>query len=64
MSVVARLAAFVAVLVLCFGAAYAVGAAVGPLDDGPATSGGSSPTTAPAGADMNGDMNGDMEHGG
>ena len=69
MSVVARLAAFVAVLVLCFGAAYAVGAAVGPLDDGPATSGGSSPTTSvggDTGAEMDGDMDSDMdmEHGG
>jgi hypothetical protein len=33
-SVVAKLVAFVVVLVLCFGAAYAVGAAVGPIDDG------------------------------
>ena len=34
MSVPLRLGAFVAVLVLVFGAALGVGAAVGPLDDG------------------------------
>ena len=36
MSVPLRLAAFALVLVVCFGAAYGVGAAVGPLDDGDA----------------------------
>ena len=53
MNVVARLVAFVVVLVLCFGAAFAVGAAVGPIDDGEPTT-----TTAVIDADM------DMEHGG
>jgi hypothetical protein len=37
MSVPLRLAAFALVLVVCFGAAYGVGAAVGPADDGGAT---------------------------
>lgn len=37
MNVPAKLAAFVVVLVVGFGAAFAVGAAVGPIDDGPTT---------------------------
>lgn len=36
MSVVRRLAAFALVLAVCFGGAYAVGAAVGPIDSAPA----------------------------
>jgi hypothetical protein len=56
MSIVARLAAFVAVLVLCFGAAYAVGAAVGPVDDSPGTS------TTTVSHDTDAEM--DMEAGG
>lgn len=35
MSVPAKLAAFAVVLVLSFGAAYGVGAAVGPIEDDP-----------------------------
>lgn len=37
MNVPAKLAAFAVVLVVGFGAAFAVGAAVGPIDDGPTT---------------------------
>lgn len=37
MSVPVRLGAFVAVLVVAFGAAFGIGAAVGPLDDGTGT---------------------------
>lgn len=43
MSVAAKLMAFVVVLVVCFGAAYAVGAAVGPIDQDDGT-----PAHAPA----------------
>ena len=55
MSVVARLAAFVAVLVLSFGAAYAVGAAVGPVDDSPGTS------TTSVGGDTGSEMDAEMD---
>jgi hypothetical protein len=47
MSVPAKLAAFAVVLVLSFGAAYAVGAAVGPIEDTP-SDGGHTPTTTTA----------------
>jgi hypothetical protein len=43
MSVAAKLAAFAAVLVLCFAAAFGVGAAVGPIDDAPAEPGHGAP---------------------
>lgn len=43
MSVAGRLAAFALVLVLSFGGAYAVGAAVGPIDRAP-------DATAPSGS--------------
>jgi hypothetical protein len=54
MSVAAKLAAFAAVLVLCFAAAFGVGAAVGPIDDAPAEPGHGAPhapsaTTTPGG---------------
>ncbi len=60
MSVAAKLVGFALVLVVCFGAAYAVGAAVGPLDDAPSTSSHSTPTTAAPG----GDHGGGADHGG
>lgn len=53
MNVPAKLAAFALVLAVCFGGAYAVGAAVGPIDD-PAPA----PAPAPA-VDGHGE-----EHGG
>ena len=47
MSVAAKLSAFAVVLVLCFAAAFGVGAAVGPIDDAPADPGHSVSTTEP-----------------
>lgn len=49
MSVAAKLAAFAAVLVLCFAAAFGVGAAVGPIDDAPGDSDHSVSTTSAPG---------------
>lgn len=67
MSVAAKLAAFVLVLVLCFAAAFGVGAAVGPIDDAPAEPGHSVTTTSAPGtgpASHGGDAGGDTgQHG-
>jgi hypothetical protein len=51
-SVVAKLVAFLVVLVLCFGAAYAVGAAVGPIGDDGEPAGVTTSTTMPMGHDQ------------
>lgn len=68
MSVAAKLAGFALVLVVCFVAAYGVGAAVGPLDDAPSTDGHTPTTAAPVGADHGGSEHGGAEsdggHGG
>ncbi len=64
MSVPAKLAAFAVVLVLSFGAAYGVGAAVGPIEDGSVDDGHAPTVSTPPPIPATADAEHGGEHGG